>query len=150
MMRKRERLNCFPIDISSEDIITFFTLTPVDKKQIPLTTNASNRLGFALQLCTLRYLGFCPDILTPIPAEVLGYLAKKLGVDPNGLSDYGERAHTRTDHLQAIDLPVVMEKKTTLREISARKHCNRSRFLSVRKETGMILCFILFTKRSWK
>ena len=79
---ERERLNCFPTDISSEDIITFFTLTPVDKKQIPITTNASNRLGFALQLCTLRYLGFCPDILTPLPAEVLGYLAKQLGVDP--------------------------------------------------------------------
>jgi hypothetical protein len=53
---ERERLNCFPTDISSEDIVTFFTLTPVDKKQIPITTNASNRLGFALQLCTLRYL----------------------------------------------------------------------------------------------
>ncbi len=109
---ERERLNGFPTDISSEDIITFFTLTPVDKKQIPITTNASNRLGFALQLCTLRYLGFCPDILTPIPAEVLGYLAKQLGVDPNGLSDYGERAHTRTDHLQAIQEYLEFRKAT--------------------------------------
>ncbi len=109
---ERECLNCFPTDISSEDIITFFTLTPVDKKQIPITTNASNRLGFALQLCTLRYLGFCPDILTPLPAEVLGYLAKQLGVDPNGLSDYGERAHTRTDHLQAIQEYLEFHKAT--------------------------------------
>lgn len=99
---ERERLNSFPTDISSADIITFFTLSSSDKKQIPITTNASNRLGFALQLCTLRYLGFCPDKLTPIPAEVLEYLAKQLGVDPNSLSDYGERAHTRTDHLQTV------------------------------------------------
>jgi hypothetical protein len=53
-----------------------------------------------------------------------------------------------------LDLPVVMEKKTTFTDISARKHCNRSRFLSVRKETGMILCFILYwgssdTLASW-
>jgi TnpA family transposase len=109
---ERERLNCFPTDISSEDIITFFTLTPVDKKQIPITTNASNRLGFALQLCTLRYLGFCPDILTPLPAEVLGYLAKQLGVDPKSLSDYGERAHTRTDHLQTIQEYLEFRKAT--------------------------------------
>jgi hypothetical protein len=45
-----------------------------------------------------------------------------------------------------LDLPIVMEKKTTVRDISARKHCNRSRFLSVRKETGMILCLILYYK----
>jgi TnpA family transposase len=99
---ERERLNCFPTDIPSEDIITFFTLTASDKEQIPITTNASNRLGFVLQLCTLRYLGFCPDKWTPVPAEVLDYLARQLGIDPNSLSDYGERAHTRTDHLQSI------------------------------------------------
>ena len=93
---ERERFNSFPTDISSEDIITFFTLTPADKKQIPITSSASNRLGFALQLCMLRYLGFCPDKLTPLPAEVLEYLAKQLGIDPNSLPDYGERAHTRT------------------------------------------------------
>src|SRR2546421_12241544 len=99
---ERERLNNFPTDISSEDIITFFTLTPADKEQIPITSSTSDRLGFTLQLCTLRYLGFCPDKLTPLPAEVLEYLAKQLAVEPNSLSDYGERAHTRTDHLQAI------------------------------------------------
>ena len=99
---EREHLNCFPTDISSQDIITFFTLSSADKKHIPITTRAGNRLGFALQLCTLRYLGFCPDTLTPLPAEVLEYLAKQLGINTNSLSDYGERAHTRTDHLQTI------------------------------------------------
>ncbi len=55
---ERERLNSFPTDISSQDIITFFTLTPADKNQIPITSSASNRIGFVLQLCTLRYLGY--------------------------------------------------------------------------------------------
>ena len=109
---ERERLNCFPTDISSEEIITFFTLTPADKKQMPITTNASNRLGFALQLCTLRYLGFCPDKLIPVPVEVLEYLAKQLGIDPDSLSDYRKRAHTRTDHLQVIQAYLGFRKVT--------------------------------------
>ena len=38
----------------------------------------AGRLGFALQLGTLRYLGFCPDDLAAAPAEVVRFLADQL------------------------------------------------------------------------
>jgi len=99
---ERERLNSFPPEISQEDIIAFFTLSSYDIDQIPKKASAGNRLGFTVQLCTMRYLGYCPDDLSSVPPDVLIYLAKQLGVPPDSLSDYGERGQTRTDHLQAI------------------------------------------------
>ncbi len=56
----------------------------------------SNRLGWALQLCGLRMLGFCPDDLTTVPAVAVRFLARQLDVDPGGLGSYGVRAQTRT------------------------------------------------------
>jgi TnpA family transposase len=99
---ERERWERFPRDLSPEDLANFFTLSGSDRAQIPHRSAAANRLGFALQLCALRYLGFCPDELATIPPPAVAYVAQQLGVDPRSLAAYGARAHTRTDHLQAI------------------------------------------------
>src|SRR3954452_5426015 len=99
---ERERLTCFPEDISADDLHNFFTLSEPDKQHMPKTTNAANRLGYALQLCALRYLGYCPGTLAHVPASVLSYVATQLDVTVNGLASYGERSQTRTAHLQAI------------------------------------------------
>ena len=32
-----------------------------------------NRLGFALQLCALRYLGFCPDDIATAPSTPIAF-----------------------------------------------------------------------------
>lgn len=98
----RERLNRFPGEISSHDIITFFTLSEFDLKQIPLHTTPYNRLGFAVQYCGLRYLGFALNDFSTLPASVVKYVAQQLEVDPERLNAYGERDHTRTDHIQRI------------------------------------------------
>lgn len=99
---ERERLSSFPTDVPPDDMSGFFILTELDKQQIPVTSSSSNRLGFALQLCALRYLGFCPDNVTHAPVSVVNYVASQLGVSPDDLAVYGERSQTRTDHLQAI------------------------------------------------
>jgi TnpA family transposase len=99
---ERVRLNAFPAEIAPDDLITYFTLSPADRAQLHPLRGDQNRLGFVLQLGTLRYLGFCPDDLTRAPATVVAYLAEQLGVAPAALADYGTRAQTRTDHLQHI------------------------------------------------
>jgi len=60
---ERHRLNNFPLEIQYQDLAAFFTLSETDKAQIPIYSTAYNRLGFALQLCTLRFMGFVPDDL---------------------------------------------------------------------------------------
>lgn len=101
---ERMRLTSYPTEIAAADLVTFFTLTEGDRK-LPLSNlrHDANRLGLALQLCTLRYLGFVPDALHKAPASVIAFLARQLNVSPESLNSYGERSQTRTDHLQEIE-----------------------------------------------
>ena len=89
---ERRRLGGYPPQVPQEDLVTFYTLTKADKAQVNRCTDDASRLGFALQLGTLRHLGFCPDDLASAPPEVVGFLADQLGVDPQALSAYGQRA----------------------------------------------------------
>lgn len=100
--RERERLEQFPAQIAPSDLITYFTLSSAQLDLVYQHRGDCNRLGFALQLLTLRYLGFCPDRLTTVPADVVAYVAKQLNTTPESLVDYGKRAQTRTDHFQKI------------------------------------------------
>ena len=81
---ERDRLNRFPALIPDEDLRAFFLLSEADQQAINRQREAHTRLGFALQLCALRYLGFAPDDLSTAPAEVVGYVAHQLAVPPEG------------------------------------------------------------------
>jgi TnpA family transposase len=61
-----------------------------------------NRLGFACQLTSLRYLGFIPDDLLTPPDDVARLLAHQLGASVSVLKGYGEREQTRSDHLVQV------------------------------------------------
>ena len=63
------RLNRFPEEIPTEDYFTFFLLSQEDLIEVDKQRSNSNRLGFALQLCALRYMGFIPHELKSIPAR---------------------------------------------------------------------------------
>lgn len=76
---ERERWQCFPSDLSFEDLAIFCTLSASDRAQNPRRSAPANRLGFALQLCTLRYLGFCPDDLSTIPPPATRHATRPPG-----------------------------------------------------------------------
>jgi hypothetical protein len=96
---ERARRNRFPETIAYEDLVAFFTLSERDLDSIPRYSAAHNRLGYALQLCALRFMGFVPDDLATAPPAAVAFLAQQLEVDPEVLPAYGARAHTRQDHL---------------------------------------------------
>ena len=62
------RLASFPEEIPGDDLIRAFTLTGADRDLVAIRRGAANRLGLALQLCALRYLGFVPRNLSAAPA----------------------------------------------------------------------------------
>jgi hypothetical protein len=97
---ERAQLNRFPDEIPHDDLSAFFTLTDGDIQEIDRQRGDPNRLGFALQLCALRYLGFAPDELGTAPAPAIHFVAHQLGLTPEALQTYGHRLHTRTDHLR--------------------------------------------------
>lgn len=99
---QRYRLTHFPTDVSTEDISIYFTLTSEDKAQVQQQRTSHNRLGFALQMGALRFMGFCPDDLKEAPNAIVKYLAQQLEVSENVLADYGARTQTRTEHFLKV------------------------------------------------
>ncbi len=59
-----------------------------------------NRLGLAMSLCALRFVGFVPDDIASVPDEALVFVAGQVDAAPHELLAYGGRAQTRSDHVQ--------------------------------------------------
>ncbi len=92
----------FPV-LSRVELERFFHLDDEDRKLIADRRRDSNRLGFALQVVTVRYLGmFLPDPVD-VPVELVEYLAEQLGIDdPTCVKAYTDRKQTRYDHQDEI------------------------------------------------
>jgi len=96
--QERTELNNFPATIEETDVANHFFLSPGDREQIALQRGDSNRLGFALLLCSLRYIGFFPLNPQTVPANAVLYLAEQLNLPPWTFENYGQRAQTRREH----------------------------------------------------
>jgi hypothetical protein len=98
-----EQLRSFP-DIGRDDLIRYFTLTQADVAFVDpgRGRGPADRLGLAVQLCTLPWLGFVPDEVGSAPPVAVARLAERLGLDPGVLEGYGRRSHTRSDHLVLV------------------------------------------------
>jgi TnpA family transposase len=99
---ERERFNSFPCPIAEQDVVQFFTLSEQDKELVCRRRGEHNRLGFSVQLCALRFLGFVPDDLAQLDKSALRFVARELGVEAKGLAIYAVRAQTRSYHLSEI------------------------------------------------
>jgi len=122
-----ERLRSFP-EINREELIRFFTLTSADVEFIDpgRGRGPGDRLGLAVQLCTLPWLGFVPDDVTSAPAVTVARLSERLQVPIGELGSYGERDQTRTDHLRSV------ARYLGWRQASALEHQELDEFLLAR------------------
>jgi len=75
-----------------------YSLTPADLDLINRHRTEANRLGFAVQLCLLRYPGRAWLPGDQIPSEMLGFIAGQIGAEPSALGDYAQRDETRREH----------------------------------------------------
>ena len=98
-----DQLRSFP-DIGRDDLIRYFTLTQADVAFVDpgRGRGPADRLGLAVQLCTLPWLGFVPDEAGSAPPVAVARLAERLGLDAEALEGYGRRSHTRSDHLLLV------------------------------------------------
>ncbi|WSY18711.1 Tn3 family transposase (plasmid) [Embleya sp. NBC_00896] len=96
-----EGLRRFP-EIGREELFRFFTLTSSDVAFVDpgRGRGPADRLGLAVAVCTLPWLGFVPDDVASAPRAVVVRLAERLRVDPDAIRSYGRRAKTRTEHLR--------------------------------------------------
>ena len=98
--RQQTRLLDLPTDAAS--LHDHYTLDDFDLEQIRQRRRPHNKMGFALQLCALRYPG---RLLAPgetIPIEVLRFLAAQIGIEAGDLAGYASREETRHNHLAQL------------------------------------------------
>lgn len=84
------------------DLILHYTLSPADLAVIARRRRPHNRLGFAIQLCALRFPGRLLQPGEVVPREVLAFVADQLDLPPDVLVDYAARPQTRYDQLDAL------------------------------------------------
>jgi TnpA family transposase len=94
-----EKESLITIPETEEELIRYYTLSETDLSIIRQHRGAANRLGFAVQLCCMRYPGIAISSEQPLPEIFLEYLANQLEVSSEIWSEYGRRQETRREYL---------------------------------------------------
>jgi len=77
---QRENYGRYATSPTPDQLSRFFHLNDDDLAQIRSCRGEHNRLGFALQLSTVRYLGTFLDDPVAVPSAVVQMLAHQLGI----------------------------------------------------------------------
>jgi hypothetical protein len=94
--------NLLALPTTEAELVRYWTLGDEDLAIIGRRRRAHNRLGFALQLCALRYPGRVLCAGEVLSDAALSFVAEQIGTEPDVLADYGARVQTRYQQLDAL------------------------------------------------
>lgn len=84
---QEQRYGRFPDDVSTEQLARYFHLDDADLAFVLTRRGAHMRLGFAIQLGTVRFLGTFLEDPCEVPASVVGFIGNQLGASIDGALD---------------------------------------------------------------
>src|SRR5437868_6046149 len=88
---------------STQQLSRYFHLDDADRERVNDRRGAGNKLGFAVQLTTVRFLGTFLAEPIDVPSDVVAYVAAQLGIhDVACLADYAARPATGWEHAAEI------------------------------------------------
>lgn len=88
-----------------ETLIQYYTLDTHDLSVIYQHCGSANRLGFAVQLCYLRFPGIILGVSERPSNPLLQIVASQLNISEENWNVYGKREQTRREHL--VELQVI-------------------------------------------
>lgn len=77
-----------PENMDQRELARYYTITPEEKSVIHQQRGAPNRLGYAVQICYLRFPGRPMAADESVPESILHYIAKQIGISPDALKHY--------------------------------------------------------------
>ncbi|MCC5468645.1 Tn3 family transposase [Pelosinus baikalensis] len=98
---QKDQYGQFTVEPSPEQLAKYFLFDDHDRSLIFRHRGQHNRLGFAIQLGTLRFLGTFLSDPTEVPVNVYQYVAKQLNIDIGDLACYRD-GESRWDHTSEI------------------------------------------------
>ncbi|HDR7634706.1 TPA: Tn3 family transposase [Bacillus mycoides] len=99
---ERKTYMSIPNELDEWTLGTYFTLSQHDLDVTLRHRRDYNRLGFAVQLCIIRFSGWTLSDMDEIPSTAISYIAKQIKVDPNEFLMYSKREATKYEHLVEI------------------------------------------------
>ncbi len=101
---QRARWSALP-EMDERELVRHHTLSEADLAAVSVRRGSANRLGFAIQLCLLRYPGRPLRAGEPVPRPIVEFAASQVGADPEAFADYAGgagRDTTRREHVAEI------------------------------------------------
>jgi len=98
---QKNRYGKFLNEPTNEQLAVYFLLDDSDKKAAYSHRGDYNRIGFAIQLGTVRFLGTFLSDPIKVPSNVVHYISQQLGLGENALEKYSY-SESRLDHTREI------------------------------------------------
>src|ERR1039458_2742824 len=97
-----ERESLLALPDNQDDVIRHYTFNESALSVIRQHRGAANRLGFAVQLCYMRYPGVMLGAGEAPDPPLLRLVAAQLKVGEECWAEYGQRDQTRREHLAEL------------------------------------------------
>ena len=135
-----ERESLLALPDARDELIRHYTFSEADLSLIRQRRGPANRLGFAVQLCYLRFPGIILGVDQPPFPPLLRLVADQLKVGVESWQDYGQREQTRREHL--VELQTVFGFQTfTMRHYRQAVHTLTD--LAMQTDKGVVLASVL-------
>jgi len=109
LLSAEQRNRLFAIPVERAEMARHYVLAPDDLVLIGAKRRAPNRLGFAIQLCLLRYPGQGLGPGEHPPEPLVGFVAEQLGLTAGAFAEYAARDQTRREH--AVELQALLGRR---------------------------------------
>jgi TnpA family transposase len=101
LLNDADRPRLFDVPDDDASLTRFYSLSDTDRDFALSKRGARNQLGMAVQLSLLRHPGFGLRLEEEVPASLVQFLARQLGVPWPVFQEYARRAATRREHFGA-------------------------------------------------
>ena len=136
ILSANDRASLLALPDTRDELIRRYTFSEPDLSLIRQRRGDANRLGFAVQLCLLRYPGHGLLVDAVLPPAFVQWVAHQLRIEPMCWPQYAEREETRREHLLELCAYLGM---TTFKLSHFRQAVHALAELALQTDKGVVL-----------